>query len=133
MSDTKGTKTDKQIIGETGEGVACRFLMKRDYLIKARNYRKSWGEIDIVAEKGGRLYFVEVKAVSHPKLVGKQDGFRPEENIHPWKLKRLYRAIQTYLIDHKVSDETNWQLDAAIVYLDFVTHKAKVDYIENIV
>lgn len=126
-------KTQKQVTGETGENIACQYLMRKEFLIKARNYRKSWGEIDIVAEKKGKLHFVEVKTVSHVKLVGKQEGFRPEENIHPWKLKRLYRAIQTYLIDHKVSDETNWQLDAAIVYLDFSAHKASVDYIENIV
>lgn len=126
-------KTPKQVTGETGENIACRYLMRAGFVIKGRNYRKSWGEIDIVAEKNGKIYFVEVKTVSHPKLVGKQDGFRPEENIHPWKLKRLYRAIQTYLADYNVSDETQWQLDAAIVYLDFVTHKASVDYIENII
>lgn len=131
------TKTEKQEIGDIGEGIAARFLMKQDFVIKHRNYRKKWGEIDIVAQKGKDLRFVEVKTVSHPKQVGaSQDGkgyFRPEENIHPYKLKRLHRAIETYLMEHNVPHETNWQLDAAIVYLDFITHKAKVDYIENII
>jgi putative endonuclease len=130
-------QTEKQVIGETGEGIAARFLMKQDFVIRHRNYRKKWGEIDIVAQKGKDIRFVEVKTVSHPKQVGESKDrkgyFRPEENIHPYKLKRLHRAIETYLMEHNVSHETNWQLDAAIVYLDFSTHKAKVDYIENII
>lgn len=124
-------QTDKQRVGEAGENIACRYLLSRDFVVKGRNYRKSWGEIDVIAERKGKLHFVEVKTVSHPKLAG--DNYRPEDNIHPYKLKRLHRVIQTYLMDKNVSSETNWQLDAAIVYLDFSTHKAKVDYIENIV
>jgi Holliday junction resolvase-like predicted endonuclease len=58
---------------------------------------------------------------------------RPEENVHPAKLKRLHRAIQTYLLDHKVPEHKEWQIDVACVYLDFATHKAKVEILENVV
>lgn len=104
-----------------------------------RNYLKPWGEIDIVARKANKLYFVEVKTVTRDtsKEKGGGDGtrvtYRPEDNVHPAKLKRLHRAIQTYLLDHKVAEATDWQIDVACVYLDFTTHKARVEMLENVI
>ena len=56
--------TDKQKIGNLGEDIGCKFLVKRGFSIKDRNYRKKWGEIDIVVEKDAVLHFIEVKTVS---------------------------------------------------------------------
>ena len=55
--------SEKQKIGEIGENVAAKFLMKHGFAILDRNYTKKWGEIDIVAEKDNLLHFVEVKSV----------------------------------------------------------------------
>jgi Holliday junction resolvase-like predicted endonuclease len=100
---------------------------------------RKWGEIDIIAKKANKLYFVEVKSVTRDTK-GEDGGrdasrvtYRPEENVHPAKLKRLHRAIQTYLIDHKVPEEVEWQIDVACVYLDFGTRKAKVEVLENVI
>ncbi|MBU4223686.1 YraN family protein, partial [Patescibacteria group bacterium] len=41
-------QTEKQKIGELGENIACKFLMKHGHEILDRNYRKKWGEIDVV-------------------------------------------------------------------------------------
>ncbi len=120
-------QTQKQKIGQIGEGVACKFLVKQEYEILDRNYRKKWGEIDIVSKKAQKIHFIEVKAVSH------ETGYLPEENVHSWKLKRLGRAIQTYLLENKVSDETEWQLDVMAVFLDFKTRKAKIRITENVI
>ncbi len=129
----------KQKIGELGESVACTFLMKRGFSIKERNYTRKYGEIDIVAEKGNKLYFVEVKSVSVVKLpenkpyfgTGHQDSYRPEDNLHPWKLKRLSRTIQVYLLNQK--GERDWQFDVALVYLDLKNRVARVKMLEDIV
>jgi len=132
-------KTAKRQVGDTGEGVACKYLEQRGYTVLQRNYLKPWGEIDIVARKANKLYFVEVKSVScdTTKDVGRGEGtrvtYRPEDNVHPAKLKRLHRAIQTYLLDHKVAEATDWQIDVACVYLDFNTHKARVEMLENVI
>ena len=85
-------------MGEIGENVAVKFLMKHGFSILERNYTQKWGELDIVAEKSGKIYFIEVKSVSYVTTIGDQ---RPEENMHPWKLKRLARAIQTYIFSNK--------------------------------
>lgn len=128
-----------------GEDIACKFLVKRDYKILDRNYRKKWGEIDIIAQKDGKINFIEVKTVSRAaepktnlqnKLVrptNQNDWYRPEENVHAWKLKRLFRAIQTYLLEKNVPDETGWQLDVMAVILDFNTKTAKIRITENVI
>ncbi len=120
-------QTQKQKIGETGEDIACKFLVKQGFKILDKNYWKKWGEIDIVAEKDKKVHFVEVKTVSY------ETEYLPEENVHPWKLKRLGRAIQTYLLEKKVSDETEWQLDVMAVFLDFNTRRAKIRTTENVI
>ena len=48
-------------IGKIGEELVCRYLIKRGYNIISRNYRIKGGEIDIIAENGDYLAFVEVK------------------------------------------------------------------------
>src|SRR5665213_960265 len=94
--------SDSQKIGEIGEGVACTFLMKHGFEVIERNYTKKWGEIDVVAEKEGKLYFIEVKSKSvdflSESLAGnyKEGVARPEDNMHPQKMRRLSRVIQTY-------------------------------------
>lgn len=126
-------KTEKQKIGDLGEEIACKFLMKHDFKIKDRNYRKKWGEIDIIATKNNVIHFIEVKTVSH--ITNREEGnnYLPEENVHPWKRQRLSKAIRTYVLDHNVSDETEWQIDIIAIFLDFSTRKAKIRMTENII
>jgi len=57
-------ETGKQIIGRLGEDIAVKHFVKHSFKVLDRNYRKKWGEIDIVAEKDNILHFIEVKAVS---------------------------------------------------------------------
>ena len=121
---TPDKRTEKRKLGDIGENIACEFLVKRGFKIIDRNYLRKWGEIDIVAEKEGILRFIEVKSVS-------ADTYRPEENMHPGKLKRLSRVIQTYLLSKKI--DKDWQLDLITVRLDMKTRLAKVEIIENII
>ena len=124
-------KTEKRRKGDIGEDVACKYLENKGYRVVERNYLKPWGEIDIVAEKANILSFVEVKTVTCENLSG--NAVRPEENFHANKLKRLHRAIQTYLLQHKVPESKLWQIELACVYLNFTSHKARVELMENIV
>lgn len=134
--------SETQKIGEIGENIAVKFLMKHNFSILDRNYTKKWGEIDIVAEKEGKLYFVEVKSVSRetldtfiPKSYDDSDEryeHRPEDNMHPWKLKRLARVIQTYLMSKNL-DEKEWQLDLLVVYMCQKEKKARVKVVKDII
>ena len=130
------TRTAKRKLGDIGENIACDFLKRRGFEIVEKNYLRKWGEIDIVARKGNIMRFVEVKSVSCvtlPKDAYRRTSgeFRPEDNMHPWKLKRLARTIQTYLLHKKL--DCDWQLDLVTVKMDMTTRKARVEMIENIV
>ena len=121
--------------GQLGEDIACRFLMKHSFEVVERNYWKKCGEIDIVVKKGNKLHFVEVKSVSreiNPEVPYKEDSFRPEDNLHPWKLQRLSKVIQVYLLEKDVSDETEWQFDVITVYLDIKRLVSKVSMLEDV-
>ena len=50
-----------RLLGIKGEDLAVKFLKKKGYRIRSRNYKTPLGEIDIVAEDGETLVFVEVK------------------------------------------------------------------------
>ena len=122
-------------VGRVGEETACIFLMKRGFRVIEQNYWKKWGEIDIIARYRGKLHFVEVKTVSRENIrdVSREtiDEYRPEENVHPKKLERLSRVIQTYLLEKKYEDE--WQFDVIAVFLDMENREAKCTYIEDII
>lgn len=47
--------------GALGEEMAIQTLTSKGYRIIERNHRNKLGEIDIVAEEGGCLVFIEVK------------------------------------------------------------------------
>lgn len=128
----------KKKIGNLGENLAGKFLKKKGFKIIEKNYLKKWGEIDIIAVKEKALHFVEVKTVSlkYPdKKIGIPilDNYRPEDNVHPWKLKRLSRVIQTYLLEKDPKGEINWVFDVVTVRLDLVNKNAKIALIENII
>ncbi len=80
-------------LGAAGEGAACVFLKRKGYRIIDRNYRCPQGELDIVASKGGRLVFCEVKARS---------GGEFEEALSAVDAKRrgrMARAASHYLAE----------------------------------
>ncbi|MCH8050290.1 YraN family protein [Patescibacteria group bacterium] len=131
----KGKLTENLRIGQVGEDVACRFLVKHGFSLVERNYQKKWGEIDIIARKGKILHFVEVKTVSREnvkELKEEIDSFEPEENVHPKKLKRMSRIIQTYLIEKNI-EEGKWQFDVLAVFLDMENKQARVRVTENVI
>ena len=128
--------SETQKIGEIGENVAVKFLVKHNFLILDRNYTKKWGEIDIIAKKANKIYFIEVKSVSRETLsdVNREtlDQYKPEDNMHPWKLKRMTRTIQTYLLSKKL-DEKEWQVDLLVVFLSLKDKSAKIKVAKDII
>lgn len=134
MKHTEYKTTEKRKKGDAGEEVALKYLENKGYIVIERNYWKPWGEVDIVAQKGEILKFIEVKTVTREKLgLISRESIRPEENFHEAKLRRLNRAIQTYLLQKKVPENVPWEIDLACVYLNYETKKAKVELFENVI
>ena len=118
--------TEKRRTGNLGEDVSCTYLVQQGFTVLDRNYLKKFGELDIVAIKEGQVHFIEVKTVTRIT-----DGYKPEDNLHVWKLKRLARTIQAYILEKKVKNE--WQFDVITIVLNMKTRRAKVDFMQNII
>lgn len=127
--------TPKRQFGDWGENVALKYLREKGYQILERNFRKKWGEIDLVVlktkgkilPKGESLVFVEVKTALNPY------AFLASQNVHFKKQRRLINAARSYLKEKKISPEMPWQIDVLTVGYDQATGLCQVNHIENAV
>ena len=94
-------------LGQTGEDVACDFLLSRGHHILDRNWRAGHLELDIVTEASDGLHFVEVKARTAPVTSALAD------QVNVPKQKRICAAAQQYLIKN--------HLPGREVYFDIVS------------
>ena len=130
-------RTSKRKLGDIGENIACDYLTRHGFEILDRNYLRKWGELDIVAKRKGILRFIEVKSVSCVTLPKNEvshvtrDSYRPEDNVHPQKLKRLSRAIQTYMLEKRL--ESDWELDIITVRISESDRMARGEILENVI
>lgn len=60
---------NKKTKGDLGEEYICGELLKRGHRIVERNFRKAYGEIDIISEIGSTIVFTEVKTRRRNSLV----------------------------------------------------------------
>ena len=84
--------------GDRAESAAASFLEAHGFRILARNYRCRGAEIDIIAEEGPALCFVEVRSVAS-RTFGD-----PLETVVASKQARLIRAARHYIASHRVVD-----------------------------
>lgn len=81
-------------LGKSGESAAASFLQSKGYRIIERNFRKTHGDIDIIAMDGSVLVAVEVKT-----RMGEQYG-SPEDAITPRVRRSLTSGILFYSTLH---------------------------------
>lgn len=98
--------------GKEGEDRAVRYLRRKGYRILERNYRfKSW-EIDIVAQKGNTIVFIEVKR-------RKDESFAPvEDTITPDKMRRIVKASEAYLLSKGLYNRKKIRYDVILMIDD---------------
>lgn len=112
-------------IGRRGEDIATEFLLQKGYIILEKNFRKRYGEIDIIAEKDNVLIFIEVKT-----RTSSQFG-TPVESISFWKLQSLMKTAQLYKKLHPHLPEA-LQIDAVAIIISKTGELENLDHIENI-
>lgn len=106
----------KSTIGVQGEQIAADYLVKKGYKILDRNWHIRGGEIDIVALKRDKLYFVEVKTRT-------SNAFgTPEESVGYHKLEFLKRTALFYLQTHPKLLQS-YQID--VIALEFEADTVK--------
>ena len=119
--------------GRLGENIACEFLVRKGFKILDRNYRKPWGEIDIIAEKEGSVRFVEVKAVTRENIsdISREIAdYQPEERVGPGKLNKIARTAEAFM--NSSGDDRDYQIDVVGVFLDMRERKARCRLFEQV-
>lgn len=129
-------KGAKNITGGIGENLAAYYLHQQGYSIVDSNYLKKWGEIDIVAQKGKNMHFVEVKTVSYEtkeqlQYAVSHETWRPEDQVDERKLKKLGRAIETWVAEHTY--EGTYQMDVMAVRIVEDELFASINLLENVI
>ncbi len=124
MSFFSSKRLSTKSIGDLGERYTVKYLKKRGCKICARNYRKPYGELDIVADDGDYLIFVEVKTRHINSMTKASDA------VDKRKIRRIINTASAYLAENKL--ERFCRFDVAEVYLDSQTLKpVNINYIEN--
>ena len=127
--------THKSEVGKFGEDLACEYLVKHCFTIVERNFRKPWGELDVIAMAPDKtLVIVEVKTMKE-SLDYAQDksgnpatcsdrsvgiaGLNPEDNLTAAKLQKLQRTAILYANDNPqlINDERGWRIDLIAITL----------------
>jgi Holliday junction resolvase-like predicted endonuclease len=87
----------KITFGKWGEEISARYLCKKGFRIKNRNFFTRYGELDIVAERAKILYFFEVKT-------RRDEKHGTHESFTHGKRQRFFRAIKLYMQAFRISD-----------------------------
>lgn len=98
-------------LGNRGEKIAAKLLRKQGYRIIEKNYHSRLGEIDIVANEGDSIVFVEVKTRRST------DFGLPEEALSYDKRRRLSKLALAYLAHRRIKD-TNCRFDVVSILMD---------------
>lgn len=114
MSTTKS-------LGDRGEALTAEYLRERGYELLASQFRCRFGEIDLIAQRGDVLCFVEVK------LRGSKSYGLPRDYVTAAKQRRLRTAASFYLARH--DPDVNARFDVAEIYDD--EKPPRLEYIED--
>ncbi len=98
-------------LGARGEQLAIQRLEEEGYTILDTNWRCAAGELDIIAQEGEILAFVEVRTRRCAR------GPMPEQSITPAKQAKLIELARTYLHEHDLTD-IEWRIDFVAVEMD---------------
>jgi putative endonuclease len=110
-------------LGRAGEAQAARFLEAQGYVLLARNWRIREGELDIVAQEGDTLAFVEVKSL-RTRVYG-----AGEERVDARKRQRLALLAERFLAAHPELAFRQCRFD--VVVIDYTQRPAQIRLYRN--
>jgi putative endonuclease len=105
------TQTARQVLGAAGEQLARRHLEQRGYRFVAANWRRPYGELDLIMRDGNVLVFVEVKTRRGERLV------TAEESLTAAQGRRLLRGAQFFLAERAELANLFWRIDLVAITL----------------
>lgn len=116
---------ERRRLGDYAEGLAASHLESQGFTVIERNWAVREGEIDLIAQRGDLMLFVEVRARR-----GRMRTGTPAESITPRKAQRLRIAVATYLSQHPEAPP-NPRIDAVLVEFEAGGRLLRLEQIEN--
>lgn len=115
-------------LGKIGEDKACEYLVEKGWKIIERNFRRKFGELDIVVKKGRILVFVEVKTMTEESF----SVLKPEDQMTKAKISKFKKIAQYYAGRHPelIDDRKGWRLD--LLALTISEKDCVIKHYENI-
>lgn len=110
--------------GDKGEIIAIKYLQSKWYTILTTNFKfwRFW-EIDIIAEKDKRTFFIEVKY-----RLSERFG-KPEESITPNKLRKFKKTIEYYCVKNNVDF---WNIEFNVIAIQKRATSNRVTHYKNV-
>lgn len=109
-------------LGKKGEKAVAKYLKKQKYDIIYTNYSTHQGEIDIIAEKGKYIAFVEVKTRAEGQML------EPALSVDKKKRYRIFAAASTYMNRYNIKKQPRFDI-AEVIVND--KGKMNINYIDN--
>jgi putative endonuclease len=91
-------------LGKWGEDLAADYLQRKGYTIIERDWKSGKRDLDIIAQDGDVIVFVEVKTRRN-RLYGE-----PEESVDYHKLQNLQQAISHYVKFKHIRQEIRFDI-----------------------
>jgi putative endonuclease len=113
-------------LGRLGEEHAAAYLRRAGYTLLARNWRCANGELDLVAQLGDQVVFVEVRT-------RRAGSGSPEESVGAAKAGRLRALAYVYLEGLGDAAPVIWRIDVIAVEIDRAGRVVRLEQIEHAV
>lgn len=113
------------LLGQWGEKLAARYLMKCGYQILDANWRCRFGEIDLIAKEKGYICFVEVKLRKNDRMAS------AAEFVDARKQKKLRITAQLYLSIHPTQEQPRFDVIEIYAPDGLQTVKPEIHHIIN--
>lgn len=118
-------KDDRKMLGRLGEDLAAAYLLSQNYRIVERNWRCRSGEVDIIADSGKKLIFVEVRTRRPSGRFG-----TAKESVDYRKQMKVREIAQVYLHRFNLYG-VSVQFDVMTVELNEQQREPKIVHIQG--
>ena len=116
---------DSRLLGRWGEDRAAEYLRDKGFTIRVANWRSRFGEIDLIAEDGAYLCFVEVKLRKNAAF-GSAGAF-----VDRRKQEKLRATAQLYLVRHPTRLQPRFDVIEIYAPRGTDTEEPKICHLEN--
>lgn len=108
--------------GQKGEDLAIAYFQKKGYEILATNWRYGSHELDIIAQKGNYVHFIEVKTRTN-----KMFGY-PDDSVSKKKIQSMMIAAENWLS----RNNNNKRVQYDVLAIELIYKKPNYTLIEDV-